>query len=144
MGNQLPFGPKELSVPPKDGKAFIADLKAQKQQKYPDGPAFLQALANGELSMDDIRTWAKDMYPYWNEGLVYAVGAVYIKTNDEPSRTHMLRRMVDVEGEDIVNDLTGWETPSYEELWLRFAEGIGLSRDEVLGWQQFVGIFTGP
>jgi pyrroloquinoline-quinone synthase len=137
MGNQLPFGPKELSKPPMEGKAFVASLRASKQQKYPDGPPFLQALAKGELSMDDIRTWAKDMYPYWNEGLVYAVGAVYIKTNDEPSRTHMLRRMVDVEGENVVNDLMGWETPAYEELWLRFAEGLGLSRKEVLGWQQF-------
>ena len=51
--------------------------------------------------MDDIRLCVKDLYDYWDKGLVYATGAVYTKTNDEPVRTHMLRRMVDVEGEDV-------------------------------------------
>lgn len=137
MGSQPPFRPGELAVPAMEGGEFIRFLQAEKQRKYPDAPPFLQALIGGELSMDQVRMWVKDLYPYWNEGLVYATGAIYIKTNDEPVRTHMLRRMVDIEGEDTVNDLTGWTTPAYEELWLRFGEGIGLSREEIAGWQQF-------
>jgi pyrroloquinoline quinone (PQQ) biosynthesis protein C len=137
MGSQLPYSPEDLAVPAKSGADFIAFLKAEKQRKYPDGPAFLKAVADGAASMDDIRMWVKDLYDYWDEGLVYSIGAIYVKTNDEPSRTHMLRRMVDVEGEEIVNDLMGWDTPAYEELWLRFGEGVGLTREDVTGWQQF-------
>ena len=137
MGSQLPYSPEDLAVAAQSGADFITFLKAEKQRKYPDGPAFLKAVADGAASMDDIRMWVKDLYDYWDEGLVYAIGAIYVKTNDEPSRTHMLRRMVDVEGEEIVNDLMGWDTPAYEELWLRFGEGVGLNREDVTGWQQF-------
>jgi pyrroloquinoline quinone (PQQ) biosynthesis protein C len=137
MGSQLPYGPKELAAAPLQGGAFIVLLKNEKQRKYPEPPPFLKSLIEGELSLDEIRMWVKDFYPYWDEGLVYATGAIYVKTNDEPLRTHMLRRMVDVEGKDVVNDLVGWTTPAYEELWLRFGEGLGLDRAEVTDFQQF-------
>lgn len=137
MGNQPPFGPDELKAPPLQGTAFVKFLQREKIRKYQDPPPFIAALIKGELPKEALRLWVKDLYPYWDEALVYATGAVYIKTNDEPSRTHMLRRMVDVEGEEVVHDLTDWRTPSYEELWLRFGEGLGLDRDEVTGWQQF-------
>ena len=137
MGSQLPYGPKELLAVPLDGHAFIASLKQDKQRKYPEPAPFLKSLIEGELSMDEIRMWVKDFYPYWDEAIVFATGAIYVKTNDEPLRTHMLRRMVDIEGEELVNDLVGWTTPAYEELWLRFGEGLGLDRSEVTGFQQF-------
>jgi pyrroloquinoline quinone (PQQ) biosynthesis protein C len=137
MGSQLPLGPKALAAAPLQSAAFIAFLKREKQRKYPAPTAFLDSLIKGELSMDEIRLWVKDFYPYWDEGLTYATGAIYVKTNDEPLRTHMLRRMVDVEGEELVNDLVGWTTPAYEELWLRFGEGLGLDRAEITGFQQF-------
>ena len=137
MGNQPPFRPDELLTPPMQGTAFVHFLQREKTRKYPAAPPFLHALIRGELSIEQLRMWVQDLYPYWNEGLVFATGAVYIKTNDEPSRTQMLRRMVDLEGKEVVNDLTGATTPAYEELWLRFGEGIGLERDEVLEWQQF-------
>ena len=45
--------------------------------------------------------------------------------------------MVCIEGKDVVNDLVGWTTPAYEELWLRFGEGLGLSREEMTDWKVF-------
>jgi pyrroloquinoline quinone (PQQ) biosynthesis protein C len=45
--------------------------------------------------------------------------------------------LIDIEGEEIVNDLTGWTTPAYEELWLRLGEGLGLRRDEITSWKPF-------
>ena len=137
MGNQPPFRPDELLTPPMQGTTFVHFLQREKTRKYPSAPPFLHALVRGELSIEQLRMWVQDLYPYWNEGLVFATGAVYIKTNDEPSRTQMLRRMVDLEGKEVVNDLTGATTPAYEELWLRFGEGIGISREEVLEWRQF-------
>ena len=141
MGNQTPFRPDELMAPPMQGTAFVHFLRREKTRKYPAAPPFIQALCRGELTMDQVWMWVKDLYPYWGDGLAYTTGAIYIKTNDEPLRTHMLHRMVDVEGKDTVADLTDWTTPAYEELWLRFGEGIGLSRGEVLEWQQFTRTF---
>ena len=141
MGNQTPFRPDELMAPPMQGTAFVHFLRREKTRKYPAAPPFIQALCRGELTMDQMWMWVKDLYPYWGDGLAYATGAIYIKTNDEPLRTHMLRRMVDVEGKDTVADLTDWTTPAYEELWFRFGEGIGLSRGEVLEWPQFTRTF---
>lgn len=137
MGSQVPLTPDELKVAPMTGADFVEFLRAERKRKYADPPPLLASVISGEASIDDVRLWVKDFYPYWDEGLVYATGAIYTKNNDEPTRTHMLRRMVDVEGEVIVNDLTGWTTPAYEELWLRFGEGVGLDRDEVLEFQQF-------
>ncbi len=137
MGNQTPFGPNELSKPAVTGAAFIAFLHEEKKRKCSTPPPFLQAMYDGNLTQEDLIMWVKDLYPYWSEALVYSVGAIYIKTNDEPLRTQMLRRMVDVEGKDVVEDLTGWNTPSYEELWLQFGELLGVDRSEIFQWNQF-------
>ena len=107
------------------------------KRKYPDPPPFLQALYTGQLDTDALRLWVKDQYRYWDDALVYSTGAIYIKTNDEPVRTHILRRMVDIEGEVVVEDLSGLTTPAYEELWLRLGEGLGLSRGEIASWRTF-------
>lgn len=137
MGAQPPPGPDELKAPPMEGQAFVRSLHAQMKARYPEPPIFFQALYNKELSMADLQMWAKDLYHYWDNGVVYSTAAIFIKTNDEPLRTHMLRRMVDIEGEDVTGDLSGATTPAWEELWLRFAEGLGLKRDDVLDWQTF-------
>ena len=49
----------------------------------------------------------------------------------------MLKKLVCIEGREIVNDLVGWSTPAYEELWLRFGEGLGVSRPAVTSWKLF-------
>ena len=135
MGAQLPLGPEELKAPPLDGGQFIESLKQQRQTKYPEPPPFYQALFAGTLSRDDLKLWVKDLYNYWDHGVTYSTGAIFIKTNDEPTRTHMLRRLVDIEGEDVVEDLSGSSTPAWEELWIGFGEGLGLSRDEITSWR---------
>jgi len=98
---------------------------------------FNQALYDGSLKREFLELWVKNMYYYWDYGLQFSTGAIFIKTNEEATRTHMLRRLVCIEGREIVNDLVGWTTPAYEELWLRFGEGIGLSRDEIASWKPF-------
>jgi pyrroloquinoline-quinone synthase len=137
MGSQVPFTPEDLKAAPKSGADFVKSLQAERKRKYSEAPPFLAAIISGEATKEDLQLWVKDFYPYWDEGLVYATGAIYTKNNDEPTRTQMLRRLVDIEGKEIVNDLTGWTTPAYEELWLRFGEGLGLDRSEVSEFQQF-------
>jgi pyrroloquinoline quinone (PQQ) biosynthesis protein C len=137
MGSQPPFRPEDLQAAPLAGEAFIRFLQQEKDRRYPAPPAFYQALYDGRLSRDDLRLWIKDQYVYWDHGVVYSTGAIFVKTNDEPTRTHMLRRMVDIEGEDVVNDLSGSTTPAWEELWVRFGEGLGLARDDVTSAKPF-------
>jgi len=132
-----PYGPDDLKDPPLEGQAFLAFLEGEKARKQPEPPAFYQDLYAGKLRREDLQLWVKDMYSYWDHALVYSTGAILIKTNDEQTRTNILRKLVDLEGKDVVNDLTGWTTPAYEELWLRFGEGLGLSRAEIQDWKPF-------
>src|SRR5690348_2932966 len=137
MGAQLPFGPEDLKAPPLEGDAFIRFLQDEKARRYPEPPPFYQALCDGQLSRDDLQRWVKDQYVYWDHGVVYSTGAIFVKTNDEPTRTHMLRKLVDIEGENVVEDLSGSTTPAWEELWVRFGEGLGLARDEITAAKPF-------
>jgi pyrroloquinoline quinone (PQQ) biosynthesis protein C len=69
--------------------------------------------------------------------MYYSTGGIFTKTNDEDVRSHILRKLVCIEGKEIVNDLVGWTTPAYEELWLRLGEGLGLRREEVISWKTY-------
>ncbi len=135
MGAHLPFTPEDLDAPPLSGQAFIDSLHQQRSQRYPEPPPFYQALFDGQLTRPDLQLWVKDLYYYWDHGVVYSTGAIFVKTNDEPTRTHMLRRLVDIEGEEIVDEFTKTTTPAWEELWLRFGESLGLSRDDITSWR---------
>lgn len=132
-----PYGPGELTAPPLGGQAFLDLLAAEKKREHPGVPPFYEELCSGNLSETDLQLWVKDMYSYWEYALRYSTGAIFVKTNDEPTRSHILRKLIDIEGKDVVNDLTGWTTPSYEELWLRFGEGLGLARQDVVEWKPF-------
>ncbi len=133
--SELPYGPEDLKEPPLTGEAFIRFLKDERSRKYPQPPPFYQGIFEGMMEKEHVKIWLKDMYTYWDYAMVYSTGAIYIKTNDEEARTQILRKMVDLEGKDVVNDLTGLTTPAYEELWLRLGEGLGLTREEILSWK---------
>ncbi len=137
MLNHPPYNADDLKHPPLPRAEFISLLHQQRAERYPEPPPFYQLLFSGSLSKDDLRLWAKNHYYYLDHGLQFTTAALYIKNNDEPSRTHELRKLVKIEGRDIVNDLVGWTTPSYEELWLQFCEGLGLERDEVTEWRNY-------
>ena len=131
MGAQPPFGPTELLVPPFSGDAFLAQLGEQWQEKCPQPQPFFQAMYDGKLKSEDLQAWVKDWYIYWDDGVVYSTASMFVKNNDEPMRTHILRRLVDIEGENLVEEHSGSQTPAWEELWLRFGEGLGVSRKEI-------------
>lgn len=139
--SQVPYGPEDLNVAPLSGDAFLDSLRADYARKTEHPPVFYQRLFNGELDADHLKLWAKDHYLYWDT-LYFSTGAVFIKTNEPGVRSKLLQRVVEVEGREIVNDVRPeWMTPAYEELWLAFGEGLGLSRDEVSGWPTFTRTF---
>ena len=133
---QIPYGPEELAGPPMDGKAYLDFLDGEKAREYPEPPPFYQRLYRGELTRDHLKLWAKDMYSYW-DSLYYSTGAIFVKTNPPEVRSNMLRKLVEIEGKEIINDITGATTPAYEELWIRFGEGVGVSREEIVTWKNF-------
>lgn len=135
--NSPPYRPEHLHAPPLPGDQFLALLEAQRRERYPDPPPFYQALFDGTLERGLLQTWVKNMYYYWDHGEQYSTGAIFAKCQDEEVRGLVLRRLVNIEGKEIVKDLNGWTTPAYEELWLRFGEGLGLGRDEIVSWKTF-------
>ena len=138
---QIPFSPEELGVRPLSGADFTKQLDETFAAKCGSLPSFYQRLVAGDLSVADLQVWIKDMHPYWDATLYYTTGAAFVKTNHEPTRTNMLRKLVDIEGKEVVNDINGWDTPAYEELWLRFGESLGVTREEVEAWKPFTRSF---
>jgi pyrroloquinoline quinone (PQQ) biosynthesis protein C len=137
MMNHPPYAAEDLKAPPLSGSAFLELLASQRAERYPEPPPFYQALFEGRLSPDLLQLWVKNMYYYWDHALQFSTGAIFIKTNEEATRTKMLKKLVCIEGREIANDLVGWTTPAYEELWLRFGESLGISRDEITAWKPF-------
>ena len=139
MGAQPPLGPEELSVPPLSGDEFLALLDEQFKAKCPEPPPFLQALCDGKLSQEHLQMWVKDQYPYWDEGLVFSTGAIFIKTNDDDRRAPIC-------------SAASWTSRARGRGWrplrlrhplvggvvrLRFGTGVGLSQSEALEWHPF-------
>ena len=137
MLNHPPYSAEDLKDPPQPGAEFVESLRRQRATKYPEPPPFYQALFNGSLPRETLELWARNMYYYWDHALQFSTAALFIKTNEEATRTRMLHKLVCIEGKNVVNDLVGWTTPAYEELWLRFGEGFGLRRDDITSWKVF-------
>ncbi|MBM2811429.1 MAG: pyrroloquinoline quinone biosynthesis protein PqqC [Chloroflexi bacterium] len=135
--NHPPFGPDDLKDPPLSGDDFIKLLHDQRAERHPEPPPFYQALFDGSLKRAYVELWVKNMYAYWDDAMVTSTGGIFVKTNEEDVRSHILRKMVCIEGKEIVNDLMGWDTPAYEELWLRLGDGLGLRRQDVIDWKTF-------
>ena len=136
--NQPPFDRKDLSVPPLDGPEFIQLLHDQRNEMYPQPPAFYEALIEGRLSREVLALWVKNQYYYWGYGLTFSTGAIVCKTNEPALRRLMIRKSVRVEGKNVVKDLNPeWVGPAYEELWLQFGEGLGIDRDEVTSFHPY-------
>ena len=136
MAQQPPLTPEELQAPPLAGEAFIRSLRDQRAEKYPELPAIYRAMADGSLERDFLDAWITDLYAYW-DGLYRAVGGAFVKINIEDVRSRVLVKLVNIEGKELAEPWNGQTSPAYEELWLRFAEGAGVPRAEVLAWKPF-------
>lgn len=95
-------------------------IEANSLLKHP----FYQAWQRGALSVEDLRYYAAQYYPHVAAFPRY-VSAVHSNSTDPEARRVLLENLIEEEkGPD-----------NHPELWLRFAEGLGLSRDEVLATQ---------
>lgn len=81
---------------------------------------FYQAWTRGELPRPALRDYARQYYHHVAAFPTY-LSALHAHTEDQRVRRHILANLMDEEAGD----------PNHPELWLRFAESTGLTRDEV-------------
>ena len=81
---------------------------------------FYLAWARGELSKEALRDYAQQYYHHVVAFPTY-LSAVHSKCDDQPTRRRILSNLIDEEAGE----------PNHPELWLRFAESLDVSRDQV-------------
>ncbi len=81
---------------------------------------FYLAWTRGELSKEALTDYAKQYYHHVAAFPTY-LSAVHAKCDDQPTRKEILKNLIDEEAGN----------PNHPELWLQFAESLGVSRDDV-------------
>jgi pyrroloquinoline-quinone synthase len=81
---------------------------------------FYVAWTRGELTLPALRRYAQQYYHFERAFPQYVAGA-YARIADPRGRRVLLENLIDEEGRD----------PTHPELWLNFAEGLGVSRRSV-------------
>lgn len=119
------IGPEEL----------IADLQNALQQRHPRPHPVRQLLLSGRLSKEQLQWWAKNQFHEFGN-IHRFFGVRYQKCPIPELRRMLLENMVEEEGEDLF----GGKYPSHRELWVRFAAGLGIARDDILNYEPLPGI----
>jgi pyrroloquinoline-quinone synthase len=89
------------------------DIAAKHLLKHP----FYLAWASGDLSNEALADYARQYYHHVAAFPTY-LSAVHAKCDDQPTRKQILSNLIDEEA----------GSPNHPELWLRFAEGLRVSR----------------
>src|SRR4030081_1380514 len=92
------------------------DISEKHLLKHP----FYLAWTRGELSKKALTDYAKQYYHHVAAFPTY-LSAVHAKCDDQPTRRQLLDNLVDEEA----------GSPNHPELWLQFAEGLGVSKEDV-------------
>lgn len=94
-------------------------------QRLLDHP-FYQAWSRGELPLDALRDYAMQYYHHVAAFPTY-LSAVHAQTEDAAVRKQILSNLIDEEA----------GSPNHPELWLEFAESLGVSREQVRKTEQW-------
>ena len=99
----------------------LAQIESNIARKHVLLHPFYQAWNQGTLTMDALQDYAAQYYQHVAAFPTY-LSAVHSHTTDLCARRTILRNLIDEEA----------GSPNHPELWLQFAEGLGLSNEEVL------------
>ncbi len=97
-------------------EAIDQKIAAKHLLKHP----FYLAWTRGELSREALRDYGAQYYQHVAAFPTY-LSAVHSRCEDQPTRKQLLNNLIDEEA----------GAPNHPELWLRFAESLGVSRAEV-------------
>lgn len=114
-----------------EGDAFRDELTRYKMTHHPFRThPFFAALEAGDVPRPIVQSWAQQFYP-WLASVPIAMAERFancpIDPENDPYRRLILDQLVEEAG-----DPKG-TTAGHPELWLRFCEGLGVPRAEVLG-----------
>jgi pyrroloquinoline-quinone synthase len=117
-----------------EGPAFRDELTRYKMSHHPfKTHPFFVAVERGEVPKAVLRAWVKQFYP-WLASVPIAMAERFsncpIDVANDPYRRLILDQLVEEAG-DPKGTTTG-----HPELWLRFCEGLGVPRTEVLAEPQ--------
>src|SRR5436853_6768093 len=82
--------------------------------------SFYLAWARGELSREALADYARQYYHHVAAFPTY-LSAVHAHCDDQPTRRQLLSNLIDEEA----------GSPNHPELWLQFAEGLGVSKADI-------------
>jgi pyrroloquinoline-quinone synthase len=91
------------------------DIAEKHLLKHP----FYLAWTRGELSKEALADYARQYYHHVAAFPTY-LSAVHAKCNDQTTRKQLLNNLIDEEA----------GSPNHPELWLQFADGLGISQDD--------------
>jgi pyrroloquinoline-quinone synthase len=100
--------------------AILGEIDARVAGQHLLDHPFYQAWSRGELSLDALRDYATQYYHHVAAFPTY-LSAVHAQTDDTEVRRQILSNLMDEEA----------GSPNHPELWLEFAESLGLERSEV-------------
>jgi pyrroloquinoline-quinone synthase len=103
-------------------REIIAELDLMVAKRSLLGHPFYQAWTAGELSRARLQDYAVQYYPHVAAFPRY-LSAIHSRCADIETRQALL--------ENLIEEERGAE--NHPELWLRFAEGLGVARERVLG-----------
>lgn len=99
-----------------------AKLEEKIQQKHMLAHSFYTRWQAGKLSKEELQGYAKEYYAFEKEFPRF-LSSMHSRCEDAEIRKGLL--------ENLIHEEHG--TENHPELWLRFAEGLGVSREEVKG-----------
>ncbi len=104
----------------------IAELDTRIAAKHLLTHPFYQAWSRGELRMEALQDYARQYYHHVAAFPTY-LSAVHANTDDQEVRRQILLNLMDEEA----------GSPNHPELWLQFAESLGVGRDDVRSTEQW-------
>ena len=119
------LGPEEL----------ITDLQHTLERRHSKPHPLRQLFLSGRLTKEQLQGWARNQFHEFRN-IHRFFGIRYQKCPIPELRRMLLENMVEEEGEDLF----GGKYPSHAELWLQFAAGLGIARDDILNYEPLPGI----
>jgi len=114
---------------------LMEDLQYTLEQHHPKPHPIRQLLLSGRLTKEQLQWWAKNQFHEFRN-IHRFFGVRYQKCPIPELRRMLLENMVEEEGEDLF----GGKYPSHRDLWVKFAEGLGIERNEILNYEPLPGI----
>ena len=112
-----------------EGAKFRDELTEYKMANHPFRThPFFRRLEKGEVPLPVVKEWAKQFYP-WLASVPIAMAERFSICSWDP-QNDPYRRMILVQLVEEAGDPKG-KAPGHPELWLRIAEGLGVSRAAV-------------